>query len=239
MATNGLKNDIGSVNTGTGILERIVTLLDKYGIIKVLAGMILIIILSYTIFIALNPGYFIELYNKKQSETHNTQLTKRMEMVEMTNNEIEQIKLKTGADRVFIIEFHNSVKSIEGFPFAFGSMNFETCQDGVMYVSDEYTSFNLSKYKLISYIYKNNIYMGDVEGIKDIDNRLYYKFLSNDVEQMYLIKIEGLNMPIGILGLTYCDDTKVDKQKTLSIMRQEAVRMGIIMSKNQYNATNK
>jgi hypothetical protein len=81
--------------------------------------------------------------------------------------------------------------------------------------------------------------MGDVEGIKDIDNRLYYKFLSNDVEQMYLIKIEGLNMPVGILGLTYCDDTKVDKQKILSLMRQEAVRMGIIMSKNQYNATNK
>ena len=234
MENKGLKNDMSSVNTGTGILERLVTLLDKFGILKVLAGMALIVVLSYTIFIALNPEYFIELYNKKQSETHNAQLTKRMEMVEMTNNEIEQLKLKTGADRVFIIEFHNSVKSIEGFPFAFGSMNFETCQDSIMYVSDEYTSFNLSKYKLISYIYKNNIYMGDVEGIKEIDNRLYYKFLSNDVESMYLIKIEGLNMPVGILGLSYCSDIEVDEQKILSLLRQEAVRMGIIMSNNQY-----
>lgn len=230
MEKKEIKNDIGSINTGTGVLERLVGLLDKFGVIKVLAGMALIIILSYTVFVALNPGYFLELYDKKQNEEHNTQLAKRMEMVELTNNEIEQLKHKTGADRVFIIEFHNSVKSIEGFPFAFGSMNFESCQDSIMYVSDEYTSFNLSKYKLISYIYKNNIYMGDVEGIKEIDNRLYYKFLSNDVNKMYLIKIEGLNMPVGILGLSYCSDVEVDEQRIMSLLRQEAVRMGIIMS---------
>ena len=235
MDHNELKQDVNTVNTGTGMLERLVALLDKFGIAKVLMGIALIIILSYSLFVALNPGFFIEQYTKRQEDTHNEQLTRRMEMVETTNNEIEQLKLKTNADRVFIIEFHNSVKSIEGFPFAFGSMNFETCRDNIMYVSDEYTSFNLSKYKLISYLYKNNIYMGSVEGIKDIDSRLYYKFLSNDVDRMYLIKIEGLNMPTGILGLTYCNPEEyVDEQKIMSMLRQEAVRLGIIMSNSLY-----
>ena len=54
-----MKNDINTVNTGSGILERLVSMLDKYGILKVLLGIFLMIILSYAVFISLNPGYFV------------------------------------------------------------------------------------------------------------------------------------------------------------------------------------
>lgn len=226
-----MQNDINTVNTGSSILERLVGMLDKYGVMKVLLGICLMIFLSYGIFVALNPGYFVEKYTTKLDEIHNKQLTERMEMVEIVNGEIEKIKSKTNADRVFVIEFHNSVKSIEGFPFAFGSMNFETCKDNIYYVSDEYTNFNLSKYKLISYIYNNNIFMGNVEKVKEIDNRLYYKFISNDVKKIYLIKIEGMNMPTGILGVTFCDENiEINDQYIMSVLRQEAVRLGVVMS---------
>ena len=76
--------------------------------------------------------------------------------------------------------------------------------------------------------------MGDVEDIKDIDNRLYLKFLSNDVKKIYLIKIEGLNMPTGILGVTYCEDKGINDQHIMSILRQEVIKTGYIMS-NNYN----
>lgn len=230
-----MKNDINTVNTGSGILERLVSMLDKYGILKVLLGIFLMIILSYAVFISLNPGYFVSKYTEKINEEHNKQLTQRMEVIEIINVELENIKHKTNADRVFVIEFHNSVKSIEGFPFAFGSMNFETCQDNTYYVSDEYTNFNLSKYKLIPYIYKHNIYMGDIEGVKEIDNRLYYKFISNDVKRIYLIKIEGMHLPTGILGVSFCDEEDVvNDQFIMSTLRQEAVRLGVVMSNNQH-----
>ena len=228
-----MDNKLNGVQQGTGLLEKFVALVDKYGVKKILIGLGVMIFAGYIMFFALNPSYILKKYEQYVTDLHNKQLTERMYVVEKLNAEIEKIKMKVDADRVFIIEFHNSVKSIEGFPFAFGSMNFETCDDGIHYVSDEYTNFNLSKYKLVPYIYKNNIFMGDVEDIKDIDNRLYLKFLSNDVKKIYLIKIEGLNMPTGILGVTYCEDKGINDQHIMSILRQEVIKTGYIMS-NSY-----
>lgn len=228
-----MENKLNNAQQGAGLLEKFVAMVDKYGIKKIIKGLGVFVFASYIIFFALNPRYLFEKYNDYITKRHNEQLTERMAVVESLNNEIDRIKNKLDADRVFIIEFHNSVKSIEGFPFAFGSMNFETCSDGIMYVSDEYNGFNLSKYKLIPYIYKNNIFMGNVEDIKEIDNRLYLKFLSNDVHKIYLIKIEGMSMPTGILGVTYCEEKNIDEQHIMSVLRQEVIRAGYIMSQKK------
>ena len=40
-----MQNDINTVNTGSGILERLVGMLDKYGVMKVLLGICLMIFL--------------------------------------------------------------------------------------------------------------------------------------------------------------------------------------------------
>lgn len=219
---------LDNINNSTGVINKIMELYEKYGFKKVFKAIIGAVIIGYICFFALNPTYVFDKWNEKQAEKHRIEITQRFELTSNINNEIERIKDKLDADRVFVIEFHNSVKSIEGFPFAFGSMNFETCQDSVMYVSDEYTNFNLSKYKMISYIYNNSIFFGDVDAVKPIDNRLYLKFLSNDVKEIGLITIEGTKNPIGILGVSYTTNSDRDWSKIKALLRQESVRIALL-----------
>lgn len=221
---------LDTISNSTGIINKIVELYEKYGFKKIFKAILCAVAIGYICFFALNPTYFLDRWNEKQTEKHTKEITQRFELTNNINNEIERIKDKLGADRVFVIEFHNSVKSIEGFPFAFGSMNFETCQDSVMYVSDEYTNFNLSKYKMISYIYNNSVFFGSVDEVKPIDNRLYLKFLSNDAKEIGLITIEGTKNPIGILGITYTSEENRDWSKIRATLRQESVRIALLYS---------
>lgn len=221
---------LDTISNSTGIINKIVELYEKYGFKKILKAILCAVAIGYICFFALNPTYFLDRWNEKQAEKHTKEITQRFELTNNINNEIERIKDKLGADRVFVIEFHNSVKSIEGFPFAFGSMNFETCQDSVMYVSDEYTNFNLSKYKMISHIYNNSVFFGSVDEVKPIDNRLYLKFLSNDAKEIGLITIEGTKNPIGILGITYTSEENRDWSKIRATLRQESVRIALLYS---------
>lgn len=223
---------LDTVDNGTGVINKIMDLYGKYGFKNIFKGVISAIVIGYIVFFALNPTYIIDKWDEKQAEKHSIEITQRFNTVNNINNEIERIKDKLQADRVFIIEFHNSVKSLNGYPFAFGSMNFETCNDGVFYVGDEYTNFNLSKYKLVSHLYNNTTFFGSVEEVKTIDNRLYLKFLSNDVKEIGLITIEGVNSPNGILGVTYCTDNPTRNWSEIkSILRKEAVRIGLLFNK--------
>ena len=107
----------------------------------------------------------------------------------------------------------NSIKSLEGAPFAYGSMNFEETTDGVDFIGDEYTNFSLAKYKLVHYLYENLIYVGDVEGIEEIDRRLYLKLVSNGIKQIALIEVEGVETPLGILGVTWSKHDVMSEHK--------------------------
>ena len=216
----------------TGLLDKIMNLYTKYGFKKILKGTAAAIFIGYMVFFALNPSYIYNKWKQAEEEKHQVEISKRFETTNKINDEIERIQHKLGADRVFIIEFHNSVKSLNGYPFTFGSMNFEYCEEGVTYVGDEYTNFNLSKYKFIGYLYNHSTFFGNVEEVKGIDNRLYLKFLSNDVVDIALITIEGVNSPNGILGITYTSkDDNRDWNKIKSCLRQEAVRIGVLFNK--------
>lgn len=220
------------MNETTGLIDKIMNLYTKYGFKKILKGTAAAIFIGYMVFFALNPSYIYNKWKQAEEEKHKVEISKRFETTNKINDEIERIQHKLGADRVFIIEFHNSVKSLNGYPFALGSINFEYCDEGITYVSDEYTNFNLSKYKLIGYLYNNSTFFGNVEEIKGIDNRLYLKFLSNDVVDIALITIEGVNSPNGILGVSYTtEDPNRDWNKIKSVLRQEAVRIGVLFNK--------
>ena len=222
---------LDTINNSAGVINKILELYEKYGFKKIFKAILGAVVIGYICFFALNPTYFLDRWNEQQAEKHRKEITQRFELTNNINNEIERIKDKLDADRVFVIEFHNSVKSLEGFPFALASMNFEVCDDSVGYISDEYNNFNLGKYKMMSYMYENSIFFGEVDAVKPIDNRLYLKFLSNEVKEIGLITIEGVNSPIGVLGVTYSSNAERDWNKIKALLRQESVRIGILYNK--------
>jgi hypothetical protein len=187
--------------------------------------------MGYMVFLTFNIDVLIKRYEESKDKEHAENLMKRMSNSPLIKNELENILYSIGADRVFLIEFHNSIKSVEGYPYAYGSMNYEIVADSTMYVSDEYTNFSLTKYDMISYMLKNNLFVGNVDAVKPIDNRLHLKFLSNNMAELAMIVVEGVDLPLGILGISYNNEGVMpDVQAVKAMLRKEALKMSLYLT---------
>jgi hypothetical protein len=224
------KKNIESVSTGIGWVEKILSLSSKYKLTDFLKALFILIMIGYTTLLILNPSVLFILYDKSKEKEHASKLTQRMENTVLVKNELQNLLYISGADRAFLIEFHNSIKSVEGFPYAYGSMNYEVVKDSICYVSDEYNHFSLTKYDLIPYMLKNSMFVGSVDAIKPLDDRLYFKFLSNEVTDIAMITIEGAELPLGVLGLSYCNNNMPDSQNIKALLRKESVKIALILS---------
>ena len=215
------------INTGLGWLEKILQLEEKYGFWKILKSLGVMVLVIWVIIISLNPTILIEKYQKIVEDIHIEELAKTNENGIKINAELTTLLNTLGCERTFFIEYHNSIKSVEGYPWQYGSMNYEQVADNVeYYISDEFTEFITTKYSMIPYINSHNIFYGDLSDIRKIDKRLGTILQASNIENIALIGIEGEKLPIGILGIAYSED--IDEQRVLSELRKTAIKIGRI-----------
>lgn len=75
-------------------------------------------------------NYLVHIEDKKQ-ENHNNMLNERMVLSEDINQSLKNIMTAHGAQRAFILEFHNSYQNLSGVPFAKYSCNYEWFERGL------------------------------------------------------------------------------------------------------------
>ena len=227
------KEKIVVANDGLNFFERILELNRKYSIWEIVKSSLVCVFIVFVGYTMLNPTWVIDRYEEIKQIEHSGDLNQRFNQTEKVNAELENIMNKLHAERAFFIEYHNSVKSLEGAPFAFGSMDFETTSDGIQFIGDEYTNFSLTKYRLVNYLFNNSILIGNIDEIKDIDKRLYMKLQSNEIKQIALIEVEGTETPMGILGVTWSkhDVMSTYKEQIKKEIRSGAVRISLLLSK--------
>ena len=137
----------------------------------------------------------------------------------------------TNADRAWLIEFHNGNKNLTtGLPFLFGSMRIEETQDSIPNVDEDYADFSLSKYKLIAKVLDEGFFYGNIKDVQSIDKRLYYKFQSNDINEIALLTIYNEDKPAGIVGLSFCNNKQMDKQLVGKRIRSAGIQIATLLS---------
>lgn len=233
------KEKIQVISEGTTLFERLLAISKKYSFWDILKTLFISILVVYMSFLFMNPSYIFEKYTKLMEDKHKVELSERFAQSRVVSNELSLMLNKTNADRVFFIEYHNSVKSLQGAPFAFGSMDFEEVAEGVDFIGDEYTNFSLTKYKFVSYINEHLIFFGPVENIEEIDRRLYLKLLSNDIQYIALIEVEGTEHPLGILGFSWTIDNFDDAAKKENEIKKElrsgALKLALTLDNKKEN----
>lgn len=236
------KEKITVVGEGVTLFERLLSLSKQYSLWDIIKTLLIAIMVVYTGFMMLNPTYLFEKYNEMMADKHKMELTERFTQSRLVSSELAIIMNKLHADRAFFIEYHNSVKSLQGAPFAYGSMDFEEVSDGIDYIGDEYTNFSLTKYKFVSFLSDNLLFIGNVEDIEPIDKRLSLKLMSNEVKQIALIEVEGTEHPLGVLGVSWTKHDVVEEyyNEIKKEMRSGAIRLALILDnkKNENNKSN-
>lgn len=218
---------LNAVDKALGVGERLLQFFNKYSVWQIVKAVVLCIFLGYVIYFSLNPEIIFNAYKSWETKQHTEKIETRLRTTKQVNLEIEKLLSDTNADRVFFIEFHNGNRSLEGNPFAFGQMCFEEVNDREYYISDEFNDFSLTKYKAVNYIYENLYFFGTIEELAEIDKRLAQKLEADNIKHICLIQVEGVELPLGILGVTWDSEPLIHQKSLKNFIRQAALKLSI------------
>lgn len=218
------------IDSGISTFGRMIEIVKNNSLWVLLKTLVVTLFFGLIIFTVLNPTYVFERYQEYEEKKHSQELAERFDRMEQLNRELNETLMELHADRTFFIEYHNSVKSLQGAPFAYGSMSFEKLHPNrdVVFMADEYSDFPLTKYETVTYLYEKKIFIGTVDELMKIDKRLATKLKTSSVTQVALIEVWGNDQPLGILGATWGEHevmkTYGDKIKEVIYQHSHKVR---------------
>lgn len=219
------------IDKGMGWLQKMLNLQNKYGFFSIIKGLFLLFLAGYVVFFALNPKYLLERVTTIQTEQHDNLVRSRLAADSDIRLILSKTMHNTNADRAWLIEFHNGNNNLTtGLPFLFGSMRIEETQDSIPNVDEDYADFSLSKYKLIAKVLDEGFFYGNIKDVQSIDKRLYYKFQSNDINEIALLTIYNEDKPAGIVGLSFCNNKQMDKQLVGKRIRSAGIQIATLLS---------
>ena len=208
------------IEKGIGWLQKLLHLQEKFGFFSILKSLFILLITGYVVFFALNPRYLLDKMEQVQTEQHNDAVSRRMSADANIRMIFNRILPTLDADRVWLIELHNGAKNLTtGLPFLYGDMRIEAVSDGVLNVDEEYTDFSLSKYPFIAKIFEDGYFYGHIESMREFDERLYYKFKSNDVNEIALLALYQGDKPLGVLGISFCGNGRICRRENYPKVR--------------------
>ena len=210
--------------TKGGILNflwEVLKMVDAYGYFKIIFSAILMVFISYTTYIALNPSVVFERYRQYEEECHTESFNYRMESIPIVTSIMDNMINETGALRGFIIEMHNGKYNSAGLSFNYGSLTYESDRDGVEPIQEDYSDFTLDRYPILLLVYREGKWHGTIDDLKKLDRRLALRLESNDAHSIYLTMIYGVKNEIGFIGLTFGkDDNETDPECISNILNK-------------------
>lgn len=206
---------------GVGVLERVVRLVHKYGILKIFQAILVILLCLYLFYNVSNIPKFVNAALSQNSEkveqAHDTSVNVRREIKPKIDSLLNETILSLRADRVFIIEMHNGTNNIAGLPFIYGEMTYEEVSGDIEHVDEDYTSINLSRFSFPIYLEKNKTFIGSIDELEQMDKKLATRMRSNDVKFLAITSMFGVDNELGYFGVSYCGDNQpndIDKLKS-------------------------
>lgn len=186
-------------------LDNALKIVEKYKIKTIAKAFGLILMIGILIAFINNPTYIIDKWQEVQEKEHTERMAITLKNSQIINTELENLRYRTGADRVILLQFHNSKQSLSGLPFIYLTATAEALDYNVIPVAEQYESVKTSIYPFMSYITREGYFCGDVEELRTLDKALAYRMQGNDVHHLAFQYIEG-EQPLGLLVCTFTKD---------------------------------
>lgn len=230
MSTNAKNNEVSEKTMTT--FEKILELLKKYGPFRMIGGVIFFVFFSWMTYLALNPGVIFEKYEAYISQVHSNSVDYRMESAPLIRTYLNQLAKETGAERAYILEFHNGKSNPTGLQWQFGDLTF--INDGTDDISDEIQNVSLARYNFANLIHEKSYWAGSIDDIVSIDERFYNRMRLNGGIYYAFQMIYGHDMTeIGILGISYVEgDELPDRQMALMAVHKYASAISPLLDEN-------
>lgn len=194
-------------NEQAGFIERMVHLVDKYGIFKMIQALFVLFAFCYIMYNVSNLDSIVEDVFTTQNSKRKTEHDEKAELRRAIKPEVDLILKSTlsqiDADRVFVIEMHNGTNSVAGLPFIYGEMTYEEVKDGIQHIDEDYTSVNLSRFTFPLILEEGHMWCGTITDLEEVDGKLAARLKSNDVKYLAIIQMFGVSNELGYYGFSY------------------------------------
>lgn len=198
---------IKTTNATIGWMDTIHKFLTKNGFKKLVMDIIAVAIVVFIGLWIFQPGIFSNRMDQYREQKHNERMVERMNNTPLIQAELDKFRLMSDASLVSVWELHNSTNNLDGMPFLFASLTYESVLPGLTPIAEQFDNVRLSLYPLGTYLREHEMWYGDVETLKEIDNSAYYraKALGITFLGFRLMEIEGA--PNAMMSFAYVDGT--------------------------------
>ena len=225
-----------------GFLEKVIKIINKYGLFKVFQALCVIGIFVYLLYNAHNVGEAVkgivqnemELHTERIEQEHSDAIEVRQKIKPQIDAALYEALSKLDADRVFIMELHNGNNNTSGLPFVYGEMTYEQIRSGMTHIDDDYINLNLSRFAFPLYLEKERIWQGTIEELSTVDDKLAKRLSSNDVTYFAIAHIHGVSNLLGYFGISYCNNKKHKDAKEITVqLTMTTQRLAILLDANR------
>lgn len=227
-----------------GFLEKVIKIINKYGLFKVFQALCVIGIFVYLMYNAHTIGQSvqgivrneIETHAEKIEQEHNDALEIRKKIKPDIDKALKEALVSLDADRVFVMEMHNGNNNTSGLPFVYGEMTYEQVRSGIGHIDDDYINLNLSRFSFPLYLEKEHIWQGSMEELANIDDKLAKRLSSNEVTYIAITHIHGVDNLLGYFGITYCNNKQPKPIKDIVVqLTITTQQLAIMLDANRTN----
>jgi hypothetical protein len=227
-------NKGNNIEQGLTWLDKALNIIERYKIKTILKAFGLILMIALLIAFIKNPTYIIDKWQEVQEREHTERMEITLKNSQIINTEVENLRYRTGADRVILLQFHNSKQSLSGLPFIYLTATAEALDYNVIPVAEQYEAVKTSIYPFMTYITREGYFCGDIEELRTLDKALAYRMQGNDVHHLAFQYIEGEH-PLGLLVCTFTKD--VDETHNCAEIehqiRKTSNKIAVLLSNNE------
>lgn len=206
---------IKTTNATFGWVESINKFIKKNGFKKLVMDLIAVCVVVFVALWIFQPGVFSNRLDQYREAKHAEKMTERMNNTPLIQAELDKFRLKTDASWVSIWELHNSTNNLDGMPFLFASLTYESMNPALTPIAEQFDNVRLSLYPLASYLREREMWYGDVEAIKEVDNTAYYRAKALGIKYLgfRLMEIEG--SPNAVMSFAYVEGPEIPSGNAL------------------------
>ena len=206
---------IKTTNATIGWVEVIHRFIKKNGFKKLVMDLIAVCVVVFIALWIFQPGVFSSRLDQYREAKHAEKMTERMNNTPLIQAELDKFRVKTDASWVSIWELHNSTNNLDGMPFLFASLTYESMTPALTPIAEQFDNVRLSLYPLASYLREREMWYGDVEAIKEVDNTAYYRAKALGIKYLgfRLMEIEGA--PNAVMSFAYVEGAAVTNENEL------------------------
>ena len=205
---------IKTTNATIGWIGMIHKFITDYGLKKLVMDLLGVCVVVFVALWIFQPGIFSNRLDKYREARHAEKMVERMNNTPLIQAELDKFRLRTDASWVSIWELHNS-NNLDGMPFLFASLTYESMNPALTPIAEQFDNVRLSLYPLASYLREREMWYGDVEALKEVDNTAYYRAKALGIKYLGFRLMEIENSPNAVMSFAFVEGARLPDENAM------------------------